>query len=106
MCVERDCQNASESAAVPHGVCGGKTKNETFMSKVGIEPPSTPLLGFQGSRGSRRIKVIINQAFIVPLIYPDFLICVFSGTVRTHRRVLHCPMACADERSRGARSPG
>ena len=42
----------------------------------------------------------------MPLIYPDSLTCVFSGTVRTHRRVLHCPMACAGERSRGARPPG
>ena len=31
-------------------------KKETFSSKVGIEPPSTPLLRFQGSRGSRKIK--------------------------------------------------
>ena len=32
------------------------SEKKTFSSKVGIEPPSTPLLGFQGSRGSRKIK--------------------------------------------------
>ena len=35
---------------------GRKTKKEAFSSKVGIEPPPTPFLGFQGSRGSRKIK--------------------------------------------------
>ena len=65
------------------------------------------LLGFQGSRGSRILKkVITNQYPIVPFIYPDSLTCVLGGTVRTHRRVLHCPVACAGERSRGARAPG
>ena len=65
-------------------------KKETFLLKVGIEPPSTPLLGFQGSRGSRKMKKK----------------CVFGGTVRKHRRVLHCPVASADETSRDARAPG
>ena len=37
-------------------LCGRKTKDENFSSKVGIEPLSTPFLGFQGSRGSRKIK--------------------------------------------------
>ena len=32
-------------------------KKETFSSKVGIEPLSTPFVGFQGSRGSRRKNV-------------------------------------------------
>ena len=34
--------------------------------------------------------------------------CGFSslaGLSATHRRVLHCPMACADKRSRGDRPP-
>ena len=48
-------------------------KKEKNSTKVGIEPPSMPLSGFQGSRGSRKIKKAINnKSFIVPLIYPDF----------------------------------
>ena len=51
-------------------------KKELFSWKVGIEPSSTPFLGFQGSRGSRRNQKVIDQLFIVPLIYPNFLTCV------------------------------
>ena len=64
-----------------------KDKKRIFPSKVGIELPSTSLLGFQGSRGSRKKNV-------------------FGGTVRKHRRSLHCPVASADKKSRGARAPG
>ena len=59
-----------------------------FFLKAGIEPPSTPLLGLQSTRGSRKKKN------------------VFDGTARKHRRVLHCPVASADEKSRGARPHG
>ena len=56
MCVERDCQNASESASLPHGVCGRKMKKETFSSKVEIEPHSKPLLGFQVAEDLEKSK--------------------------------------------------
>ena len=48
-------------------LCGRKTKKKTFSSNVGIEPPSTPLLGFQGRRGSRKKKMITNMLISVPL---------------------------------------
>ena len=57
-------------------------KKEAFSSKVGIVPSSS-------SEGSRKTKK-----------------CVLDWTVRKQRSELHCPVACADKKSRGARAPG
>ena len=66
------------------------TKKETFSSKVGIEPPSTSLLGFQGSRGYR---IIIKNVCLVGLSENIGECCTAPWRVRAKKVEALAPLA-------------